>query len=114
MQINWFTVIAQVLNFLILVWLLKRFLYKPILNAIEAREKKVADQLSDAESKKEEANKELTQYQQKNEEFDQKKEEMTSEAITQSKEEKQKLFDQVRKDADALRFQLQKAAKEKE
>ena len=44
MKIDWFTVFAQVINFLILVWLLKQFLYKPILNAIEARENKVAGQ----------------------------------------------------------------------
>jgi F-type H+-transporting ATPase subunit b len=37
MLIDWFTVGAQVLNFLILVWLLKRFLYGPILDAIDAR-----------------------------------------------------------------------------
>ena len=38
MLIDWFTVGAQALNFLILVWLLKRFLYKPILDAVDARE----------------------------------------------------------------------------
>ena len=38
MLIDWFTVGAQVLNFLILVWLMKRFLYKPVLDAIDARE----------------------------------------------------------------------------
>ena len=43
MLIDWFTVGAQALNFLILVWLLKRFLYKPILDAIDAREKRIAD-----------------------------------------------------------------------
>ena len=42
MLIDWFTVVAQVVNFLILVWLLKRFLYKPILDAIDAREKRIA------------------------------------------------------------------------
>ena len=42
MRIDWFTVIAQVVNFLILMWLLKRFLYKPILNAIDAREQRIA------------------------------------------------------------------------
>ena len=42
MLIDWFTVIAQMLNFLILVWLLKRFLYQPILDAIDAREKGIA------------------------------------------------------------------------
>ena len=42
MLIDWFTVGAQALNFLILVWLMKRFLYKPILHAIDAREKRIA------------------------------------------------------------------------
>ena len=42
MLIDWFTVGAQVLNFLILVWLLKRFLYRPILHAIDAREQRIA------------------------------------------------------------------------
>jgi len=40
MLIDWFTVGAQTLNFLILVWLMKHFLYQPVLNAIDGREKK--------------------------------------------------------------------------
>ena len=48
MLIDWFTVAAQVANFLILVWLLKRFLYKPVLTAIDEREKRIADQLQEA------------------------------------------------------------------
>ena len=50
MLIDWFTVAAQALNFLILVWLMKRFLYKPILNAIDAREKLIAKELADADA----------------------------------------------------------------
>lgn len=38
MQIDWFTFAAQVVNFLVLVWLMKRFLYGPILAAIAERE----------------------------------------------------------------------------
>ena len=51
MLIDWFTVGAQALNFLILVWLMKHFLYKPILNAIDAREKLIATELADAAAK---------------------------------------------------------------
>ena len=51
MQISWFTIIAQIVNFIVLVWLLKRFLYKPILKAIDEREKKIATQIKDAEAK---------------------------------------------------------------
>ena len=46
MLIDWFTVGAQALNFLILVWLMKHFLYQPILHAIDAREKKIAAELA--------------------------------------------------------------------
>ncbi len=52
MLIDWFTVGAQLLNFLILVWLMKRFLYKPVLDAIDAREKLIATELADAAAKK--------------------------------------------------------------
>ena len=55
MLIDWFTVGAQALNFAILVWLMKRFLYKPILDAIDSREKRIAAALADADAKKAEA-----------------------------------------------------------
>ena len=55
MLIDLFTVGAQALNFLVLVWLLKRFLYKPILNALDAREKRIARELADADAKTAEA-----------------------------------------------------------
>ena len=70
MIVDWFTVAAQAINFLILVWLLKRFLYLPILNAIDAREKRIADEITDANARKAEAQKERDEFQRRNEEFD--------------------------------------------
>jgi len=52
MLIDWFTVGAQALNFLILVWLMRRFLYRPILHAIDEREKRIVAELSNADAKK--------------------------------------------------------------
>ena len=60
MLIDWFTVGAQAVNFIILVWLLKRYLYKPILNAVDAREKRIAAELADADAKKTEAKRSAT------------------------------------------------------
>lgn len=37
MEIDWFTVGAQIINFFILLFLLRQFLYRPILNVIEER-----------------------------------------------------------------------------
>lgn len=48
MSVDWITVIAQIANFLILVWLLKRFLYRPILDGIDAREAEIAQRMDEA------------------------------------------------------------------
>lgn len=102
MLIDWFTVGAQALNFLILVWFMKRFLYQPILHAIDEREKRIAAELSDADAKKGEAQKERDEFQHKNEEFDQQRAELLSKAIEEAKAERQRLLDEARQAADAL------------
>ena len=109
MLINWFTVFAQAVNFLILVWLLKRFLYKPILHAIDEREKGIATQLADAEAKKAEAQKERDDFQHKNEAFDQERAALLKKATDEAKAERQRLLGEARKDADALRAKRQDA-----
>lgn len=48
MSIDWITVAAQLVNFLVLVWLLKRFLYRPILNGIDAREAEITNRMAEA------------------------------------------------------------------
>src|SRR5574337_112045 len=48
MSIDWITVAAQIVNFLVLVWLLKRFLYRPILDGIDAREREIAERMGEA------------------------------------------------------------------
>jgi F-type H+-transporting ATPase subunit b len=46
--INWFTVGAQVVNFLVLVLLLRQFLYRPILRVMAERQRTIDEQLEDA------------------------------------------------------------------
>ena len=112
MKINWFTVIAQLINFIILVWLLKKFLYKPVLDAIDAREKKIASRLEDAKTKKEEAKKEQDEFNEKNKQFDGQKKELMDKAIADTKVQKDKLLEDARKDIDALHAKQQKALKD--
>ncbi|MDP3072267.1 MAG: hypothetical protein Q8N18_18395 [Opitutaceae bacterium] len=105
MLIDWFTVGAQVLNFLLLVWLMKRFLYQPILNAIDSREKKIAAELADADAKRAEAKKDRDEFQRKNEEFDQQLAALLTKATDEAKAERQRLLDEARQAADALSAQ---------
>jgi F-type H+-transporting ATPase subunit b len=111
MLIDWFTVGAQALNFLVLVWLMKRFLYKPILDAIDAREKLIAAELADAAGKKAEAQKERDEFQHKNDEFDRQRATVLTKATDEAKSECQRLLDEARKAADVLRVAQQEALK---
>ncbi|HHX33794.1 MAG TPA: F0F1 ATP synthase subunit B [Gammaproteobacteria bacterium] len=62
MSIDWVTVLAQVANFLVLLWLLKRFLYRPILDGIDAREAEISKRMADAEQAQQDAQAAESQY----------------------------------------------------
>ena len=111
MLIDWFTVGAQVVNFLILVWLLKRFLYKPILDAIDEREKRIAKELADADAKKAEAQQERDTFQKKNEAFEQQRATLMTQAKDEAKTERLRLLDEARQAADSLSAKRQETLK---
>lgn len=55
MSVDWITVIAQIVNFLVLIWLLKKFLYRPILDGIDAREAEITERMHVANQAEEKA-----------------------------------------------------------
>jgi F-type H+-transporting ATPase subunit b len=105
MLINWFTVGAQVINFIVLVWLLKRFLYKPVLNAIDAREKRVAAELANVNLQVTEIKKSRDELQAKSHAFDEERGALLAKAILNAKIEGERLLDNARQAADALTLQ---------
>lgn len=109
MLIDWFTVGAQTLNFLVLIWLLKHFLYKPILDAIDVREKRIAHELADAAKKQKEAEQERDDFNQKNVAFDQQRSELLQQATEEVNNERQRLLVKARADADDLTAKRQTA-----
>lgn len=109
MIIDWFTVGAQALNFLILVSLMKRFLYKPILQAIDAREKRIAMQLADANAQMTAATQARHEFQHKNEEFDRQRAALLTNAAEEARAERQRLLEHARKESDAVRLKWQEA-----
>jgi F-type H+-transporting ATPase subunit b len=107
--IDWFTVGAQLLNFLILVWLLKRFLYKPILDAIDAREKHIAAEISGAAAEKLAAGKERDDLRNKNQAFDEQRGALLGDAAKQAGDERARLLAQAHKEADDFRLKSEDA-----
>ena len=109
MLIDWYTVGAQALNFVILVWLMKRYLYKPILHAIDAREKRIAAELADAAAKEATATKERDEFQRKSEDFEKQRAALLKKATDDANAERQRLFADARQAADALSARRQEA-----
>lgn len=106
---DWFTVAAQLLNFLVLIWLLKRFLYQPILNALDARERKISAELAAAAQTMQKAQIERDEFQRKNQEFAQQRAELFKAATEEVKVERQRLLHEARQEADNLRAKRQEA-----
>lgn len=109
MIIDWFTVIAQIINFLILVALLKHFLYQPVLNAIDKREKRIAAELADANATKLAAQQARDEFNEKNAVFDQSRAELLNQAMAEAKAERQRFIDTARQESEDLRSQWQQA-----
>ncbi len=103
MLIDWFTVGAQVINFLILVWLMKRFLYQPILHAIDAREQRIAEELAQADASKAEARQERDEFRNKNETFDRQHAQRLIQAKDELKSERRRLLDEAHQACEDLR-----------
>ncbi len=101
MLIDWFTVGAQALNFIILMALLKHFLYRPILDAIDTREQRIAGQLADAKKQKNEAHQEKEAFGQKNDAFDSERATLLKKATETANAEGKKLVDAAKSAADA-------------
>lgn len=103
MLIDWYTVAAQVINFAVLVWLLKRFLYRPILRAIDAREKRISDSLAEADEARAEAERERETFEARNAEFERQRDRRLDEVAEEAREEHHRLMEAARRSAEQLR-----------
>ncbi|MCP1335299.1 F0F1 ATP synthase subunit delta [Futiania mangrovi] len=96
MQIDWITVAAQAVNFLVLVWLLKRVLYAPITRAMARREERIAARLADARDARQTA-------------------ETEAEALKTARkaldDDRQRILAEAREEARALEAQLEEEAR---
>jgi F-type H+-transporting ATPase subunit b len=103
MPIDWFTVAAQILNFLVLIWILKRFLYQPVLRVIAERQASVQKSLDDAASLKEQATTELAKLENERKTLDQERDSAMREARADADAERQRLTDEARAEFEAAR-----------
>lgn len=98
MLINWFTVFAQVLNFLILVALLRWFLYKPILKVMHNRQIQLEERWQEVEQLQAQAQQAIATYQQQQQELEQQQAALLAEVRITAGQERQHLLAQIRQE----------------
>lgn len=62
MELNWSTFVLEIINFLVLVWILKRFLYQPVLAVVAKRRAGIEQSLKEAQSARAQAGELQEQY----------------------------------------------------
>jgi len=106
---DWFTFVAQIVNFLILVALLRYFLYRPILEAMNRREEAIQSRLHEAEQTKEEAEREAEQLRQERAELERKRDELITKAREEAENQRKALIAEARREVDNTRTRWQEA-----
>lgn len=98
MLINWFTVFAQIFNFLILLALLRWFLYKPILKVMQKRQAMIEERWQASERLQAEAQQALTTYEQQQQDLQHQRAELLAEAHVAADQERHHQLAQVRQE----------------
>lgn len=109
MQIDWFTFSAQIINFLILILLLRRFLYKPVVEAMDRREREIAGRIEDARLKMVAAEEKETEYEQSLNRLEREKDQMLIEAREQVEQTRKELLAEARSEVQAVQQRWEEA-----
>jgi len=102
MHIDWFVFFAQIVNFLILLFFLKKFLYGRIIGAMDAREARIAATFAEAEKAREEASRSVLMCEKKLQDIQSASDEMMNKARAEAEAYRRELMDKARVDVDEI------------
>ena len=100
MELNWSTFVLEIINFLILVWILKRFLYKPVLDVIARRRAGIEQTLAEAKTLHANAKALQDQYEHRLQDWEQEKQQARDSLQTDIEMERTRLMEELRKSLD--------------
>lgn len=103
MHIEWWTIGLQTINVVVLIWLLKRFLLRPVVAVIDARKAAAEKLLNEAQAAKSEAEEAKIKAQAEVLRLDETQADVLTKANQQAEAAKSALLDDARTQTDALR-----------
>lgn len=103
MQINWFEILAQIINFFIILFILQKLLYKPVMAAMETRQERILKSQIEADEEMARAKELMDEYSAKIADIDQEKREILDEARKEAEEKREDLLEDYRLEAKTKR-----------
>lgn len=97
------TVAAQIVNFLVLVYLLHRFLYGPIIETMADRRRQIEEQVAAAERTKAEAQEQIRRYEEMRREQEAQREDLLAKARDDAESWADELREEARAEVDRLK-----------
>jgi F-type H+-transporting ATPase subunit b len=108
--INWGLLIAQLFNVIFLVWLLGQFLYKPVLNMLSERTRRVQDSLAEADQVKQQLANAKKNYEAELAKARQEAAGIVAQAQERAKVQEVEIVAQARREADRIRDEARTTA----
>ncbi|MFO7169695.1 MAG: F0F1 ATP synthase subunit B [Chloroflexota bacterium] len=108
--INWALLIAQLFNVILLVWLLTRLLYRPVLNMLNERTRRIQESLQDAERVKEQLANARRDYDAELAKARQEAAGILAQAQERAKAQEQEIIAQARAEAERIRQEAREQA----
>ncbi len=103
MLVDWFIVVAQIVNFLILVALLRWFLYRPVLSVMAKRKEAIRREWEEARQLQEKADDELAEHRRLRQRLEAEKEDWRRQARSDVEQERHRSMEQMRQDIEEQR-----------
>lgn len=101
------TFLAQLVNLFLLIWLLQRFLYRPVMDIIEKRQKQISHNIQEAEDKLADASKLQEDLTQQQENFDKQRQKRLDQLDHEIEQHKAQMIHELEADYKARRQNLQ-------
>jgi F-type H+-transporting ATPase subunit b len=111
MQIDWITFVAQIVNLFVLVWLLKRFLYKPVLDVIEKRRNEINEKIDSATALQRQAESEFQALESEKATFEKSLQKQRNDLAKELTEQRKESLESIKQEASQLKMQLHEQVK---
>ncbi len=111
MQIDWITFVAQIVNLFVLVWLLKRFLYKPVLDVVEKRRNEINEKIDSATALQRQAESEFQALKSEKATFEKSLQKQRNDLAKELTQQRKEGLENIKQEASQLKLQLHEQIK---